>query len=348
MKKIIFDAERMKYPHTGLFHFCHQLGLALKENALNEQLTFFVRKEQQTNFGTEANYIAQHSLHKFCLPSTKNFDIWHSTYQSSAYFPFNRKIKIVLTVHDLNFLHEENKTTQKIKKELKNLQKKIDRADSIVAISEFTKQDICNNLSLNNKKIEVIYNGCNIKTLENILKPAGVLPQNFLYTIGTITNKKNFHVLPALLVNNDKHLIISGIIQNESYYNLIIEEAKKLNVFNRLIFTGAVSENDKQWYMSNCDAFIFPSLAEGFGLPVVEAMHFGKPILLSTKTSLPEIGGNAAYYFENFEPVHMQQILQQSLQDFYSMNKAKEVIERANFFNWDVAAKQYLQIYNKL
>jgi glycosyltransferase involved in cell wall biosynthesis len=350
IKKIIFDAERMKYPHTGLFHFCHHLGLALKENAnpQQEQLSFFVRKEQHRNFGVDANYIAQHSLHKFLLPPTNKYDIWHSTYQASDYFPFNRKIKIVLTIHDLNFLHEENKTGQKIKKGLKQLQQKINRADSIVAISAFTKQDVCNHLNLNNKNVDVIYNGCNFKTIENIVKPQGKLPKDFLYTIGTITNKKNFHVLPALLVNNDKQLVISGIVQSENYYQCIIEEAKKFDVLDRLIFTGSISENDKQWYMSNCTAFVFPSLAEGFGLPVVEAMHFGKPIILSNKTSLPEIGGETAYYFENFDPFHMQQKLVESIDDFYKNNKDEQVIERANFFNWNIAAKQYLTIYNKL
>ncbi len=350
IKKIIFDAERMKYPHTGLFHFCHQLGLALKENAnpQKEQLNFFVRKEQHSNFGVDANYIAQHSLHKFLLPPTSKFDIWHSTYQASDYFPFNRKLKVVLTIHDLNFLHEENKTSQKIKQELKKLQLKINRADSIVAISAFTKQDVCNNLNLTNKKVDVIYNGCNFKTIENILKPQGELPEEFLYTIGTITNKKNFHVLPPLLVNNSKKLIISGIVQNENYYQRIIAEAKKFGVLDRVIFTGSISENDKQWYMSNCAAFVFPSLAEGFGLPVVEAMHFGKPIILSNKTSLPEIGGEAVYYFENFDPLYMQQKLLESVDDFCKKNKAEQVIERANFFNWTIAAKQYLTIYNKL
>ena len=117
---------------------------------------------------------------------------------------------------------------------------------------------------------------------------------------------------------------------------------------DRVVFTGAVSENDKQWYMQHCLAFVFPSLAEGFGLPVVEAMYFGKPLLLSSLSSLPEVGGDIAYYFNNFEPAHMQQVLADSLQHYATTKPAEAIKARAQRFSWQAAAKQYLDIYHSL
>lgn len=347
-KKIIFDGERMKYQHTGLYHFCLQLGNAIqKKLGEKDEIGFYVRSRENGAFGENAQYINQHSLHKFWMPSLRGYTIWHATYQGTQYMPFRSNIKVVLTIHDLNFIHE-GKSADKIKSALHKLQKKINRADHIVAISSFTLNDIKQHLDLKGKATSVIYNGCNFEHIPALKVPKHQPTNKFLYTIGTITDKKNFHVLPALLVDNDYELIISGIIQNQAYYEKIIATAEKFGVAKRVVFTGAVSENDKQWYMKNCEAFLFPSLAEGFGLPVIEAMHFGKPVLLSSLTALPEIGGDAAYYFTNFEPDAMRNCLAESLAHFNNFGEPEKVKARAAFFNWNNAAEQYLSVYNSL
>ena len=142
--------------------------------------------------------------------------------------------------------------------------------------------------------------------------------------------------------------MISGITESEPYKQKIIAEAKKYGVENRVMFTGSVSENDKQWYLKNCKAFVFPSISEGFGLPVLEAMYFGKPVILSTCTSLPEIGGEVAYYFSDFDPTNMNIVLEKSLHH-YSINQPMDLIKnRAVAFSWDDAAQKYLNIYRTL
>ncbi len=352
LQKIIFDCERMKYPHTGLYHFCHQLGMALKEQAdpAKEEISFYVRESEHSAFGNHANYLKQNSLHKFILPPIGKYSVWHATYQATQYYPFNRRIKTVFTIHDLNFLYDDSKPAFKRERELKKIQKRIDRADHVVGISAFTLNDVKNNLKLGNKPSSVIYNGCNFRDIGVPQPPAQSPPGKFLYTIGTITDKKNFHVLPALLAGNEMQLIVSGIVQSEAYFQKIKDEAVKHGVADRVIFTGAVSENDKQWYMSHCEAFLFPSLAEGFGLPVIEAMRVGVPVILSTLTALPEIGGTQAYYFQQFDPEYMRQVLSGALNDFASdrAGKSAAIKERAAYFNWKDAANQYLQIYRSL
>ena len=154
--------------------------------------------------------------------------------------------------------------------------------------------------------------------------------------------------MPALLKYNDMQLVISGVTHSTAYRNLIISEAEKHGVKDRVIFTGSVSENDKQWYYKHCKLFVFPSISEGFGLPVVEAMSFGKPVILSTLTSLPEIGGDVAYYFDSFEPSVMQDNLTAALHDFETTDRTGSLIARSKQFNWDNAATDFINVYEKI
>jgi len=349
-KQLVFDAERMKYPHTGLYHYCLQLGLALQKivDEKKEELKFYVRPGHEKAFGENALYIEQHWLHKFFMP-TKNATIWHTTYQATNYFPFRKKVKVVFTIHDLNVLHENKMSPKRLQKELNNIQKKINAADHIVAISHFTLADINKHLKLNNTPATVIHNGCNIKLIQHITDPQNLPTAEFLFTLGTINAKKNFHVLPSLLVGNNKQLFIAGITDDENYKQIIIKEAEKNGVAEKVFFTGPVNENDKQWYMKNCEAFVFPSLAEGFGLPVIEAMYFGRPVILSSATALPEIGGTEAYYFNDFEPENMRSVLTNALKNYEENPDAEsKITARAKMFTWEDAAKKYFEVYRSL
>ena len=108
MKHVVLDCERMKYPHTGLYHYCLQLGRALQhEVSCEEELFFYIRAQNKNEFGKDASYILQRALDKF-LPPFKKADVWHCTYQASNYFPFRKKVRKVLTVHDLNILREND------------------------------------------------------------------------------------------------------------------------------------------------------------------------------------------------------------------------------------------------
>ncbi len=127
-----------------------------------------------------------------------------------------------------------------------------------------------------------------------------------------------------------------------------MDEARRHNVEKRVRLIGTVSENEKHWYFKNCKAFVFPSVGEGFGLPVIEAMYFGKPVFLSTHTSLPEVGGDAAYYFNDFSPESMQCVFEKGMNDFCSNdNRVTAVKKQAALFDWNKNAKEYLEVYRK-
>lgn len=350
-KHIIFDCERMKYAYTGLYSFCKELGAALirQNKERDNQISFYVPEKEVGVFGDSQKYLVQNHLHKFFPRKVSQYDVWHCTYQGSNYLPPKRsKIKIISTIHDLNFLHQ-GKSTAKQTKYLQNLQRLADRSEHIVTISNFVKDQVLEYLQIDTQKISVIYNGRNVPISSPFKKPEAIVDDTpFFFSIGTITDKKNFHVLPAMLLNNDYNLVIAGITQSQAYHNKIVEEAKALGVENRVHIIGAVSEEEKFWLFKHCAAFCFPSLAEGFGLPVIEAMQLGTPVILSKATSLPEVGGPNAVYFESMETELITQAADTFLKNGINDTDREALVKWAWQFDWDIAAKKYWELYKTL
>ncbi|RYG44243.1 MAG: glycosyltransferase [Chitinophagaceae bacterium] len=151
-----------------------------------------------------------------------------------------------------------------------------------------------------------------------------------------------------MLQRNDYELVIAGII-DPVYREKILVEARRHGVEERVKVIGAITEEDKYWYYLNCTAFLFPSLAEGFGFPVVEAMHHGKPTFLSDRTCLPEIGGELAYYFHDFDPAIMQDTFENGMDHYKATQPAEKIIARTKeLFTWENSAQQYLDTYRAL
>jgi glycosyltransferase involved in cell wall biosynthesis len=355
MKSFLFDCERMKYPHTGPFNVCSNIGHhLLRQIHSDEKLTFLIDGRSEPFFGKDANYFRLNLLNKLYLPwkksrfvaGTSQFDLWHSTYQSTMYHPLNKTTRVVQTVLDLNFLHEYP-GDPKNKKRLSLVQSRVDRADHVVCLSQFGLDDIRKYLNLGSKRASFVYLGTDYNHHTSITEPVHRPAAPFLFCLGTVIPKKNFHVLPCLLQGNDFELIIAGINPSD-YREKILEEAKRFNVVNRVRFVGPVSESEKTWYYKNCSAFLFPSLAEGFGLPPIEAMYHGKPVFLSTSTSLPEIGGDVAYYFSDFSPETMQQVFRDGMNDFNATHPEETIKAWASRFSWPNAAREYLKIYRSL
>ncbi|MBZ5698921.1 MAG: glycosyltransferase family 4 protein [Acidobacteriia bacterium] len=348
MNRILIDCERTKHPHTGLFHFCLQLGSALIRYADpgRERLTFYVPRGQRGLFGPGQDYFFYRRFHKFWIPRTRSFNLWHCTYQNSRLLPPSSNTRVVLTIHDLNFLVERKAEPAKIKKRIRQVQANIDRADHIVCISQFTLTTVTTHLRLGNRPVEVIYNGCNVNEFPAFDQPRYRPAHPYIFSLGTVLPKKNVHVLPCLLSGIDYELVIAGIL-NSDYEKVIRAAARHHGVQDRVHLLGPISEEEKSWYFRNCHAFAFPSLAEGFGFPVVEAMYYGKPVFLSDHTSLPEIGGSEAYYFTDFDPAAMQEVFNRGMRDYQTQGRAEQIRKRASRYSWDQAARDYLTVYRK-
>lgn len=354
MKKIILDCDLMRYRDSGLYHYCLNLGLHVKkildnEKKQEEKMFFYVPPNEVPSFGANSGCIKERKWHdKFFKPFLWDCDLWHAPFQSGRVLPKkDKRTKILLTIHDLNCLHEDKPDNERIDS-LNKTQRLIDRSDALVCISNHCKSDVTTYLDIKDKPLYVIHNGTHNVNIPPP-KPAGYKPSKpFLFTMGYVNRKKNFHTLVPLLKQTEFDLIIAGKLDEPDYINRMRMQARKLGVSERLHILGPVSEEDKAWYFKNCMAFMLPSLAEGFGAPVVEAMKFGKPLFLSNRTSLPEIGGDVAFYFNDFEPFHMQQVFNEGMQEYRKNGLAGKIMKRGNEFSWDEKAVEYLKVYRSL
>ncbi|UFH55949.1 glycosyltransferase family 1 protein [Spirosoma sp. KNUC1025] len=357
MPSLFIDAERLRDLNSGLGQVCLHLGHELVRqrpagrNGEPWHLTFLVPEDKVGVFGPDVQYVKSSWLRKLWIKG--RYDVCHCLHQDSVYLP--KQSNVIVTVHDLNFLERPDYSASAKARKLARLQSRVDRAAAVTAISNYTASVLTSKLHLlASSPVHIISNGVAVdpaKTPQepnnSRLQPLGLSP--FFLFVGVIHPKKNVHaLLPMLEAFPDYQLVLAGP-DGHPYAQHIREQAQKIGVADRLVMPGAVDELDKLWLYAHCAAFLFPSLSEGFGLPVVEAMAFGKPVFISNLTSLPEIGGKEAYYFKDFEPESMAQIIDEGLRDF-AQNPLREerLKKRAATFSWPRVAGEYWRLYEDL
>lgn len=353
-KKIILDCDLMKHPHSGLYHYCLNLGQSVQEllkDDRKESIFFYVPPAETRSFQPASACIPERKrLLQWVNRPLLGCDVWHAPFQSGRIVPDKRKYpgtKVLLTIHDLNPLHE-GKTVGEQQRSLAHTQSLIDKADALVCISQFCKDDVLRNCNTGNKPVHVIHNGTHRVHAPQLAATSYKPTRPFLFGMGYVNTKKNYHVLLSLLNNEGLELIIAGRLDEPAYIERMKQQAITMGVADRLHIIGPVSEGEKAWYFNNCLAFVHPSLAEGFGAPVVEVMQFGKPIFLSPLTSLPEIGGDTAFYFPSFEPTAMQEVFYNGMIKYEKEMMHQRIRKRGMEFDWKEKAKQYLTVYQSL
>lgn len=349
-KKLLVDLAILRHINCGLGQVALNYGRYFEKNYKkndNYELYLLVPKNMIGAFGSEVKYIGTNWMYKhfpFLMPS---FDVWHAIHQLSRFKLVNKDTRYILTIHDFNFVYEKKK--KKVDKYLKKIQSKVDRADKIACISNFAKEETERYMQLRGKTIEVVYNGVEQLNAGLEKKPGFIKSDRpFFFTIGQVKAKKNFHVLlPLMKLFPEKELYIAG--QKEGEYGESIEKTMLEDSINNVHLVGEISNEERIWLYNHCEAFLFPSLFEGFGLPVIEAMSFGKPVFSSKETSLREIGKGHAFFFDSFKPESMKKTIDKYLPEFYATDEfAKKNIDYAKSFSYDKHMEQYLKIYKSL
>jgi glycosyltransferase involved in cell wall biosynthesis len=277
------------------------------------------------------------------LLKRQNFDIFHPTYYNDYFLEFIGKKPFVITIHDMTY--EKFPEFFPIADKTSMMKKKLaQKASHIICVSENTKKDIISFLGIDEKKISVIYHG--VSSIENNECSYIDIPKDYMLFIGAREGYKNFlffiHSIAGTLIGNNINLICTG----KPFSNEEIELFQNLNINNR-VFHHYANDSEMAFLYKNAIAFIFPSLYEGFGIPILEAFANDCPVLLSNTSCFPEIAGEAALYFDPKSSVEIQNQISSILNSTDSRTELiNKGIERLKLFSWENACNATVEVYN--
>lgn len=322
---------------------------------------FYLRnlRENLLKFHSENEY-------EFFDRSKKNYveaDVIHYPYFEPYFLtlPSNIKKNIVVTVHDLTPLVFKENFPSGIKGKIKwKIQKRsLEKSDAIITDSLSSKKDIMRFLDYNSNKIHVVYLAAasyfkpqpKIKATEVIKKFN--LPDKFILYVGDVTWNKNLPRLIEAINKTDYHLVIVGeAFKSKNYdktnpWNKDLEVAQKLAEKNkRVIPIGFVENEDLVSLYNAAILFVIPSLYEGFGLPVLEAMQSGCPVVTSQRGSLPEVAGEAAYYVD---PISADSVIEGIKKVYVDEEIRKKLshagLKQAEKFSWKKTVDDTFKVY---
>lgn len=276
------------------------------------------------------------------------------------------KGKVINTVHDLTFeLYPETMDERNLKRIKQDIGYSIERSERIVTISESTKKDMVEILKIDPSRIEIIYPGVNYELfnlsykgnikedIKESIKKKYQLPDDYLLYMGTLEPRKNIPIIIEAFARlkresdskvKEVKLVLAG--KKGWLFEDIFNKVQQLGLEADVIFTDYVAEEDKAIIYSEAKAFVFPSLYEGFGMPVVEAMAAGVPVITSNVSSLPEVAGDAAILVNPQDSVTISEALYRLLADQeYHNQLVIKGLEQAKKFNWNRSAQQLKEIY---
>ncbi|MFA6017264.1 MAG: glycosyltransferase family 1 protein [Patescibacteria group bacterium] len=316
---------------------------------LPEENDFFKYKVIKGNFLWSQIYLPLY------LYFHRNINVYFSP---AHYLPRFCPVPQVVTIHDVAYLYYPEDFRKKDLWQLKNWTKfSIKKANKIIAVSKTTKKDIVKNYEADENKVRVIYNGfekpfdkLKIKNL-NLNKNFKLKIKNFILFVGTIQPRKNLDVLidafaKFSFTNEDFKLVIVG--KKGWLYDNIFEKVRNMKLEERIIFTDHVPDEELVWYYKNAFCLALPSLYEGFGIPILEAMNYDCPVISSFSSSLPEIGGEACLYFDPKNPDDLLEKLNTLQNNVVLRNeliiKGKQ---RIKDFSWEKCGRETLDVILK-
>jgi glycosyltransferase involved in cell wall biosynthesis len=364
MVKVVYDYQAFDQKYGGVSRYIYELAVRLSNSAdLSVNILALAHENEYLKNCTENIVIGfpfstppktEKIRSKFNSEVSRFFfnmnppEIVHETY----YYPKKlspKKTKIVITIHDMihekfsQYLHPKDKASL-FKKEAAK------RADHIICVSNNTKKDLIEILDIPSQKISTIYHGYSLKfDIDNQLSVKKDSP--YILYVGARRKYKNFHRLiqaygtSSQLRNDFKLVCFGGGSLSTEELSLINElglpEGKVLNV----------SGNDATLvnFYRGASVFVYPSLYEGFGIPLLESMSLQCPVACSNTSSMPEVAGNAAEFFDPYEIESITYALERVL---YSSERAENLVklgtERIKHFSWQACAEQTRQVYLSL
>ena len=272
-------------------------------------------------------------------------------------------IPLVLTLHDIIFLEPRDKQNHSLYQNMGwlyrrfNVPKILNKCRRIITVSNFEMENIISKLDIPRERMAMIYNGYNdwfkpIEDKDEIYKKY-IAESGYFFFLGNTDPKKNTE---RTLVAYSKYLEQSNVKRkllmadlDADYLNGIIERNHTENIRNNIVMPGYIVNSDLPYIYNNAYAFLYTSLRESFGIPLLEAMACGTPVITSNTSSMPEIGGKDAILInpENSDEITEMMLRLETDQDFYEQQR-QIGLERAKLFSWRKTAKNLLKLYQEV
>jgi glycosyltransferase involved in cell wall biosynthesis len=346
----------------------HKVIIVCKKNMLGEVEEIFTAKDNLKIIALDVLTHAMSIKNVWIDSSTiqeiavsENADIIHFFYNWS--FPFHKKIPSILTLHDVIpfTFREAMGLFRNLFLYKPGIRKACRLNDMIATVSEFSKRDIAEKIGVPQEKIRVIPNGLREphppnRELENELQEKHKTGREFILNVGGIHERKNIiRLIYAFsdLVKSKNYpgkLVITGNIRGKPYQNkmkkLCDAAIEETEMEQKIIFTGFISEAELDCLFRMAKILIYPSLYEGFGIPILEAMKMGLPVITSNTSAMPEVASGAAYLIDPSNTQEMSNAMSRLIEDdLLRQELIGEGKKRVLTFTWENSAEQYLQLY---
>jgi glycosyltransferase involved in cell wall biosynthesis len=284
-------------------------------------------------------------------------DIFHPTYFGDYFLDAlqRQKTPFVLTVHDMiheKFGHGKQSFFSLDKKVVENKRKLAQLASAIVVVSENTRNDLLRHMpELNPEKIHTVYHGSSLHRNQAGSKNQLILPERYLLFVGQRGAYKNFNwmlkeLAPLIHTYSDLYLVcVGGFGINQTEKTLI----QNLNLSNKVVHAKVHTDEELAELYARAQCFIFPSSYEGFGIPVLEAFACSCPVLLNASSSLPEVGSDAALYFQDGNGDDLRSLTEMILNN-KELSKLLIIngLNRLKSFSWQNTVLQHEAIYKQV
>jgi glycosyltransferase involved in cell wall biosynthesis len=292
--------------------------------------------------------------------SSKRIDFLHCTSNTA---PLATSVPLILTLHDIIFIEgtDFKGTTYQ---NFGNLYRKyivpriVKKAGLIITVSEFERENIIDRLKVPENMVRVIYNGVNpnfsidFTTQEmDLFRAKYNLPKEYIMFLGNTAPKKNtYNVLKAYVEyckSTKDSLPIVLLDYKKKFVQSTLSELKQSKLINKFIFHNYIPHHEIAFLYRGAKVFLYPSLRESFGLPILEAMACGTPVITSNTSSMPEIAGDAAKLVNPFDQLEISDAIKKlvddsSLRDQY----VAKGLQRVKRFTWSLAAEKLCAVYN--
>ncbi|MBI4945494.1 MAG: glycosyltransferase family 4 protein [Bacteroidetes bacterium] len=371
--KIGFDAKRAFLNHSGLGNYSRMLIRSLLDFYPENNYSLFTTRKRKTDFSEfissqkntsvihPENFIDKQISSRWRsykitpLLLENKIDVYHGL---SNELPFNIskfKGKKIVTIHDLIFLRYPKLYPFFDRKIYdKKFKSACDLSDKIVAVSQQTKNDIVKFYSVDPEKIKVIYQSCDevfcrqitVDKIKNV-KSKYKLPQTYLLYVGTIEKRKNLlTILKALTIVKDISLVVVG--KKKSYFKKVQDFISSNDLGKRINFLEDVSNEDLPAIYNSAEIFIYPSLFEGFGIPIIEALTCKTPVITTQDGCFAEAGGPDSIYID---PMNHEQLAEEIKKILSSPELRKNIAEKgyehSKLFLPQVIAAEVIALYSK-